>query len=144
MLKYILAHSGDLSQFANVIQGIATKQSQVNLAFTHLHFQWPCFVRVYTSFNFAFYAAFFAESVFFMAQFYREAVSPGRLSEASSSIFVAVTFSLLGFCTSGTFGFAHIVCFTYLHYSAFIFVFCSTFCCNVFWGNNLTTYATTL
>ena len=102
MLKYVLSHSGDLSQFADVIQGIVTKQSQVSLAFTHLHFQWPCFVRVYTSFNFVFYIAFFAESVFFMAQFYGEAVYPGRLSEASYSIFLAATFSLLGFCASGT------------------------------------------
>ena len=33
-------------------------------------------------------------------------MSPGCLIEASSGIFVAVTFALLGFCISGTFGFA--------------------------------------
>ena len=45
------------------------------------------------------YAANFAESTFFiMAQIYGVAVSPGSLSDASSSVFVAVTFALLRFC----------------------------------------------
>ena len=81
-----------------------------NVAFTHLHFESPCFVCVYTSFTFVFYqfyAAVFAESAFFiMEQFWVVAVSPGSFSEASSYVFVAVTFALLGFCISGTFGFA--------------------------------------
>ena len=55
-------------------------------------------------------------------------MSPGRLSEASSSVSAAVTFVPLGVCISSTVCFAHIVCFTYLHYSSFILVFCSTFC----------------
>ena len=53
-------------------------------------------------------------------------MSSGSLGEASSSVFVAVAFALLGFCISGTL-FGHAVCFTYLHYSEFIFVFCITF-----------------
>ena len=47
-------------------------------------------------------------------------MSPRSLNEASSIVFVAVTFALLGFCISGTFGFG----FELL--SAFIFVFSST------------------
>ena len=45
------------------------------------------------------YAANFAESTFFiMGQIYGVAVSPGSLSDASSSAFVAVAFALLRFC----------------------------------------------
>ena len=62
------------------------------------------------SFTFVFYqshAAVFAESTFFiMGQFYGVAVSPGSHSKVSSSVFVAVTFALLGFCIFGAFGFA--------------------------------------
>ena len=55
-----------------------------------------------------------------MTQFEGVAVSPGSLSTASFSVFAAVTFALLGFSISGTFGFE----FELL--SAFIFVFSST------------------
>ena len=76
----------------------------------HLHFESPCFVCAYTSFTFSFYqscAAVFAQSTFFiMAHFQGVAVSPRSLSEASSVVFVAFTFALLGFCISGIFGFA--------------------------------------
>ena len=47
-----------------------------------------------------------SQRFFIMAQFEGVAVSPGSHSKASSSLFVAVTFALLGFCMSGTFGFA--------------------------------------
>ena len=79
------------------------KVSQVAL-FSTTHFESLCFVCVYTSFSFGFYqscAAVFAESAFFiMAQFQEVAVSPGSLSEASSIVFVAFTFVLLGFFAS--------------------------------------------
>ena len=52
-------------------------------------------------------------------------MSPGSLGKASSIVFVAFTFALLEFCISGIFDFA--MCFMYLHYSGFIFVFSSTF-----------------
>ena len=125
-LNYVLAHSSNLSQFADVMQSITTKQSQVNVAFAHLHFESTCFVCVYTSLIFGFYqicAAVFAEPAFFiMVQFQGVAVSPGSLSEASSVVFVAFTFALLCYIW-----FCHAVCFTYLHYSGFIFVFSRTF-----------------
>ena len=47
-----------------------------------------------------------SQHFFIMALFQGVAMSPENLSEASSSVFVAVTFALLRFCISGTFGFA--------------------------------------
>lgn len=80
------------------------------------------FLCFYTSSTFAFYqyyASIFAESAcFIMVQFQEIAVSPGSFSEASSSVFVAVTFALLGFCISGTLGFA------YEHYLFSAVLFC--------------------
>ena len=101
-LNYVLEHSDNFPQSADVIQVIVTNQSHVNVAFIQLLFKSPCLVCVYTSFMYVFYqsyAANFAESTFFiMAQIYGVAVSPGSLSDASSSVFVAVTFALLRFC----------------------------------------------
>ena len=53
-------------------------------------------------------------------------MSPGSLIEASSGIFVAVTFALLGFVSLGHLVLPCSVFSSYLHYSAFIFVFNST------------------
>ena len=61
-------------------------------------------------------------------------MSPGSLSEAFSSVFVAFTFALLEFCMSDRFGFAmqsvlHIYIILHLH------LFSATrFCCGVFCG----------
>ena len=129
----VLAHSGNLPQFADVIQAFVKKQSQINVAFTRLHFGSPCFVCVYTSFILAFYQSYgavFVESSFFRFREFHSAqgvsMSPGSLSESFSSIFVAVTFVLLGFCISGTFGFV-MRCVLHIYMSAFVFVFIGTF-----------------
>ena len=54
-------------------------------------------------------------------------MSPGSLSEASSIVFLAFTFALLGFLHLWHIWFCHAVCFTYLYYSGFMFVLSSTF-----------------
>ena len=128
--NHFLAHLGNLLQFADVIQVIVTKQSQVNVAFTHLHFEFPYFVCVDTSFSFVFYqsyAAIFVESLFFiMAQFYKVAVPRGSLSEASSSVFDIVTFALLGFESLVHLVLPCSVFYIFTLLPAFAFVFCST------------------
>ena len=60
-------------------------------------------------------------------------MSPRSLNEASSIAFVAVTFALLGFCISGTFGFAmqyvlHIYIILHLYYFSAVLFCCSVFC----------------
>ena len=52
-------------EFADVIQGIFTKQSQVNVAFIHLHFESSCFECLYTSFSFVFISLFLFFSRFY-------------------------------------------------------------------------------
>ena len=110
----------------------------------HLHFESPCFVCAYTSFTFSFYqscAAVFAQSTFFiMAHFQGVAVSPRSLSEASSVVFVAFTFALLGFCISGIFGFA-MQCVLHIYIILDLYLFLEPpFCCSVFWGTVMITY----
>ena len=67
----------------------------------------------------------------------------GSLSEASSSVFLAYTFALLGFCISGTLGFArHCVYIltllpTFIFFSAVVQYFFATVCSG---GNSLITY----
>ena len=137
-LNYVLAHLSNFSQFADVMLSIVTKQSQANVAFTHLHFELSYFVCVYTSFMFGFYqscAVVFGESAFFiMAQFQELAVSPGNLSETSSIVFVALIFALFGFFIFGIFGFAMqcVLC-IYIILDLYLFLV-SPFCCSVFWG----------
>ena len=61
-------------------------------------------------------------------------MSPGSLSESSSIVFVAFTFALLGFCISGTFGFA-MLCVLHIYIILHLYLFLAApFCCNVFWG----------
>ena len=105
---------------------------------SHLHFESPCSVCVYTGFTFGFYqsyAAVFAGSAFFiMAQFKGVAESPGSLSEASSVVFVAFTFALLGLCISGIFGFV-IQYFLHIYIFLDLYLFLvEHFCCSVFWA----------
>ena len=64
----------------------------------------------------------------------------GGLSEASSIVFVGFTFALLGFCISGTFGFA-MQCVLHIYIILHIFVLAALFCCSVFWrDSSLITY----
>ena len=63
-------------------------------------------------------------------------MSLGSLSEASSSVFVAVKFVLLGFCISGTLVFArkHVLNIDVIVYICICFLK-YFFCCSVFWGH---------
>ena len=138
-LNFVLAHSDNLSQLADVIHDIVTKQLQINVAFTHLHFESPCLAFVYTSFIFASYqsyAAVFAESTLFMiAQFEQASVPPGSLSEASSSVFCNSHICTIGVLHFWYIWFCHVACFTYLHYCLHLYLFSAVlFCCSVFWG----------
>ena len=62
-------------------------------------------------------------------------MSPESLSEASSSVFLAVTFALLGFCISGTLGLTCSMFYIFTLLSAFIACVFSAvlFCYSVFW-----------
>ena len=69
-----------------------------------------------------------------MTQFYGVAVSPESLTEASSSVFVALAFALLGFCISGTFGFA-MQCILHIYIILHFYLFSAApFCCSGLWG----------
>ena len=62
-------------------------------------------------------------------------MSPGSLSDTSFSVFVAVTFDLLGFCIPGTLGFTRqCVLYIYIILCIYISFLQYLFCCNVFWG----------
>ena len=61
-------------------------------------------------------------------------MSPRSLSEASSVVFVAFTFALLGFCISGIFGFA-MQCVLHIYIILDLYLFLAApFCYSVFWG----------
>ena len=61
-------------------------------------------------------------------------MSPGSLGEASSSVFVEVTFTLLGFCIAGTFSF-DMQCVLHIYIILHLFVFSSNFLLQcVLWG----------
>ena len=75
------------------------------------------------------YAAAFAESAFFiMVQFYGVAVSPGSVSEASSIVFGAFKLAMLGFCISGTFGFA-MQCVLHIYIILHLYLFSAALFC---------------
>ena len=77
---------------------------------------------------------------FVMTQSQGVAVSPESLIEASSSVFVAVTFALLGFYNSSTIGFA-MQCVLLIYITVCIYLFSAVlFCCSVLWGSSLITY----
>ena len=60
-------------------------------------------------------------------------MSPRSLSEASSVVFVAFTFALLGFCISGIFGFA-MQCVLHIYIILDLYFLAAPFCCSVFLG----------
>ena len=100
---------------------------------SHLHFESPCSVCVYTSFTFGFYqsyAAIFAGSAFF---YYGAILGSSQVARASRKpqwgffrCFCGIHICSVGALYLWYIWFCHTVFFTYLHFSGFIFVFSRT------------------